>query len=206
MHHNRLKRYTLFALLVLMVTLLSGCALLDFFTEDVSQSFSGVQATYRSYAQDGTLIDEVVGESFQITRDKRFDSSDSEGYSNEDSQVLQISIGSNFISHVGSTMILEESGLEDAQGDVDTQVFIENLDAGVPFVNKLRENNQNLWRGKGKTILIRSQDGLPVATYVGDEVEIFSTSIPKSTWFQVDGKMLFVYRADYTIIDNELFE
>ena len=66
------------------------------------------------------------------------------------------------------------------------------------------EYNRNLWAGKAKTIMVRSQDGTPVAVYVGNEVEILATDVPKSTWFRVDGKYLFVYRADYTVYDNEL--
>lgn len=66
-----------------------------------------------------------------------------------------------------------------------------------------KQVNQGL-EGVEATYRTYAQDGLPVATYTGDTVEIFSTNVPKSTWFQVDGKMLFAYRADYTIIDNAL--
>lgn len=207
MKNKKLSR-NLFGILLIASTVLvlQGCAYLGLWGEQVNQALDGVEATYKTYAQDGTQIDEVKGTSFQISRDDRFDSVDSEGYSNKDSQVLMISLGKNMISHVGSTMLLEEVGLEDIQADMDTELFVENMDPGTPFLNKMREKHQNLWSGKSKTLLIRSQDGLPVATYTGNNVEIFSTDVPKSTWFQVDGKMLFVYRADYTIIDNELLE
>lgn len=193
-------------LLVFSLFLLSGCAELTQWGDKVNQSLNGVEATYKTYAQDGTKIDEVKGKSFQITRNKAFDTVNSDGFSNKDSQVLLISLGSSIISHVGSTMILEEVGLEDIQGQFDTQLFIENMEPGTPFLNKMRESYQNSWSGKSKTILIRSQDGLPIATYTGNHVEVFSTDIPKTTWFQVDGKMLFVYKADYTVIDNDLVE
>lgn len=185
---------------------LTGCAYLNHWGDKVNQGLNGVEATYKTYAQDGTKIDEIKGKSFRITRDQRFDTVDGEGYSNNDSQVLQISLGESTIWHVGSTMILEEAGLEDIQSQFNTELFIENMDNGTPFLNKMRENYQNLWEGKSKTILIRSQDGLPVATYTGNSVEVFPTDVPKSTWFQVDNKMLFVYRADYTIIDNDLLD
>lgn len=205
---NKKKKRSLLGVMVLsfVAITLTGCAYMGYWGEQVNQALDGVAATYKTYAQDGTKIDEIKGQSFMISRDGRFDSVDSEGYSNNDSQVLQISLGDSTISHVGSTMILEEIGLEDVQEQIDTELFIENMDSGVPFLNKMRENHQNLWSGKSKTLLIRSQDGLPVATYTGDNVEIYATDVPKTTWFQVDGKMLFVYRADYTIIDNDLLD
>lgn len=205
---NRKNSRNLFGILLIIATVLvlEGCAYLNVWGEQVNQALDGVEATYRTYAQDGTQIDQVKGTSFSISRDDRFDTVDGEGFSNNDSQVLMISLGENMISHVGSTMILEEAGLQDIQSEMDTELFIENMDSGTPFLNNMREKYQNLWSGKSKTLLIRSQDGLPVATYTGDNVEIFPTDVPKSTWFQVDGKMLFVYRADYTIIDNELLD
>lgn len=206
MIRNRKKTLLGVITLVAVSMTLTGCAYLNHWGEQVNQGLNGVEATYKTYAQDGTKIDEIKGKSFRITRDQRFDSIDGEGYSNNDSQVLQISLGESTIWHVGSTMILEEAGLEDIQSQFNTELFIENMDNGTPFLNKMRENYQNLWEGKSKTILIRSQDGLPVATYTGNSVEVFPTDVPKSTWFQVDNKMLFVYRADYTIINNDLLE
>ena len=36
--------------------------------------------------------------------------------------------------------------------------------------------------------------------------EIFSSDIPKTTVFRVDGKLLLVYRADYTAYDPDLLD
>ncbi|OYX53471.1 hypothetical protein B7Y92_02920 [Candidatus Saccharibacteria bacterium 32-50-13] len=36
--------------------------------------------------------------------------------------------------------------------------------------------------------------------------EIFSGDIPKTTVFRVDGKLLLVYRADYTAYDSDLLD
>lgn len=36
--------------------------------------------------------------------------------------------------------------------------------------------------------------------------EIFSSDIPKTTVFRVDGKLLLVYRADYTAYDSGLLD
>jgi len=188
---------------VLTVFILAGCAGLSAFGEEINRAFNGVSATMTTYNEDGELIDKVHGTSFRITRDTRFDTSNSDGTSKNDSSVLMISLGDNHISHVGSTLVLAQDGLT-AVADAETNVEFSNNEPGTPWLNNLFEYHRNLWQGKGKTILIRSQNGTPIAVYAGSEVEILATDVPKSTWFRVDGKYLFVYRADYTVYDNDL--
>lgn len=200
----RAKRITttVIAACVAMVVLAS-CAGLSAFGEQFNRAMQGVSATMTTYNENGELIDEVVGSSFHVSRDTRFDTSNSDGTSKNDSSVLKISLGSDHISHVGSTLILAQDGLTTVAGANSTVEFT-NTEPGTPWLNNLFEYNRNLWAGKGKTILIRSQNGTPIAAYAGNEVEILSTDVPKSTWFRVDGMYLFVYRADYTVYDNNL--
>lgn len=188
-----------------MALLASGCALFEQETAKFSQAFRGVSATMSTYDQSGALIDQVHGNSFRITRDDRFDGKNADGTSKEDSSVLLVSLGDSHISHVGSSLILAQDGVIDVTEQFGTtKVAFNNTTEGTPFINDLFERFRNNWRGKSKTLLIRSQDGLPIGVFAGDSVEVFATDVPKSTWFQVDGKMLFVYRCDYTVYDNDL--
>lgn len=182
---------------------LTACDMSNAFGDALSRAFKGVSATMTTYDSYGSLTDEVHGQSFQITRDTRFDTNNSDGESNKDSSVLQISLGNNIISHVGATLILAQDGLDPIAG-AQTSVRFTNDDPGTPWINHLLETQRNLWHGRGKTIMIRSQLGQPIAVFAGDSVDILSTDVPKSTWFRVDGKYLFVYRADYTVYDNDL--
>lgn len=182
---------------------LTGCAAGSAWGDDVNRALNGVEATMTTYDQDGARIDQVTGTSFRVSRDEKFDSSASDGSSNKDSQVLLISVGSSHISHVGSSLILAEKGLTEVTSATNT-VDVTNSDAGRPWLNDLIEKNRNLWQGKAKTLLIRSQSGAPIAVFVGAQVEAFATDVPKSTAFRVDGKYLFVYRCDYTIYDSDL--
>lgn len=203
---NSFVKVVLLGCMLITLGVLGGCAGLLHFGEQINKAWNGVPAEMSTYDQDGNKIDEIKGESFNFSRDSRFDTTNSEGTSNRDSSVLLISIGKNHISHVGSTMILAEKGLEDVTDKVDKRLALNNLEAGTPFINTFIEKNRNLWSGKSKTLMIRSQDGLPIAVYSGNKVEIFATDIPKSTWFRVDGKMLLVYRADYTVYDTDLLK
>ena len=189
--------------LVVTASLLSSCALFGAAIDDLNRSLNGTSATMMTFDQFGNPIDTVHGESFDVRRDEKFDTTASDGGSNKDSSVLNISLGDDHIFHVGSTLILAEDGLVKVS-DAPSQVDLENSEPGHPWLNNLIENHRNLWKGKAKTIMIRSQNGTPIAVYAGDEVEVFNPDIPKATWFQVDGKFLFVYRADYTVYDTDL--
>ncbi len=188
------------------LVVLSGCAAAQMFGEGLNRALNGVSATMTTYTQNGEPIDKVQGKSFHIAQDTRFNTVDSDGTSKEDSAVLLISLGNSHISHVGSSMVLAQDGIVDVTQALGNKVAFKNNESGTPWLNDLLEYNRNLWQGKGKTILVRSQNGTPIAVYAGNEVEIFATDVPKSTCFRVDGKYLFVYRSDYTTYDNDLLK
>lgn len=191
------------AIVFLLATMLAGCpAGIGAFGDSLTRAFNGVPATLTTYTQGGVLVDEVHGSSFRVSRDDRFDTSNSDGTSKQDSSVLMISLGNSHISHVGSTLILAQDGLKPVQAP--GTLRFDNVDPGTPWLNDLKERFRNVWAGKAKTIVIRSQDGTPISVFTGNQVEIKSTDVPKSTWFRVDGKYLFVYRADYTVVDSDL--
>lgn len=153
------------------------------------------------------MIDEVEGDSFRITRDAKFDSTDAEGNSNGDSSVLKISLGDSHISHVGSSLILAEDSIVDVSDQMrSNQVSLQNFEEGTPWLNDMMRTYSDMWDGKGRTIIVRSQSGQPIAVFAGDSVETYATEVPKSTALNVDGMYLFIYRADFTIYDNELLE
>ena len=192
--------------IVLSVFLITSCASLSKWFEDLNRELKGVHATMSTYTQDGTIIDRISGDSFSFTRETTFDTKDGEGRSNKDSSVIKVSIGGDHILHVGSTLILAEDGLKDVLSQKEMKIELDNTEPGMPWLNNMVSKYRNIWQGKAKTIIIRSQDGLPIATFVGNTVEIFSSDVPKTTYFRVDGKMLLVYRADYTVYDNNLLK
>lgn len=184
---------------------LSSCAGASVFGAKLSQAFKGVPATWTSYDQAGRKIDEIRGNSFRVSRDERFDTTNvkSDGTTEKvPGEVLLVSVGNSHISHVGSSACLAQDGITKV-GDAENFDFA-SVEPGTPFLNDFIEKHRNLWQGKAKTIVIRSQDGLPIAVYAGTNVEVFPTDVPKSTWFRVDGKMLWCYRVDYTVPDTEL--
>lgn len=185
---------------------LTSCSAVAMSFEDLARDWKGIPATMTTYDQLGDAIDRVEGESFQFALDGRFEevSVGSDGnVVSAPGSVLLISVGKSHINHVGSSLLLAERGITAVAG-ADTKVEIKNSEPGVPWLNNFLEYNRNLWQGKGKTIMIRSQDGKPIAVYAANQVEIVGTAVPKSTMLRLDGKRLLAYRVDYTIYDNEL--
>jgi hypothetical protein len=60
--------------------------------------------------------------------------------------------------------------------------------------------------GKKKTIVVKSQMGILIGVYQGDRVFVeIPTDLPKMTRLVVDGKSLYIHRADYDIFDSGMF-
>ena len=197
------------AIVVLIATVLtlSSSAGMGMSGASVTGAFKAMPATVKFSAKAGHVMASAHGTSIRVTRDERFDTSDSEGVSKNDSSVLLISIGNSHIQHVGSTVVLAQDGLLNiADGIPEEEFNTENTKRGTPWANTLREKFQNLWAGKAKTIIIRSQDDVPIAIYAGNQVEVSATDVPKSTLYRIDGKYLFVYRASITTPDSDLLD
>ena len=70
------------------------------------------------------------------------------------------------------------------------------------FLNKYK----NMF-GKSRIVVIKSQLGEPIAAYSGDEVYWkIPKNLPKMTKLMIDGKALYIHRANFQIIDKDLLE
>lgn len=197
-HKKLLTSISLIGLLFVM----TGCQdILNSFKQ-FEQSFKGLDMTIRTYDESSQVIDEVSGKSVKIQRDESFDTDED----SHDSNVIQITVGKNELHHVGSSMIIEEKGLENIFSEYTDRVNIDNTKRSVPMINSMVNDFRNSFKGKSKVILIRSQNGTPLATYAGDKVSMYNTDVPKSTGIIIDGKYLFIYRCDFTIYDTDLLE
>lgn len=189
--------------LVVSMFLLNGCNSVHMTAKELESKLSGLSVTIRTFDEESQVIDQIHGMSVMVERDTTFDTQTSEG-TNKDSSVIKVTIGKNEMKHVGSSLILAEDGLHDLFDEYAKTVDINNMERGIPLVNSIVNSFKNITSGKEKTILIRSQNGKPLATYIGDNVSAFSIDIPKTTAFLVDGKVLIVYRCDYTVYDTAL--
>ena len=68
-------------------------------------------------------------------------------------------------------------------------------------------NNIKNTLGTSKVVVIQSQMGVPICAYGGNDVywEI-PEDLPKTTKLMIDGKPLYIHRANYVMLDTELLE
>ena len=106
---KKVAQKIIFASVLVAVTIgLAGCQDIRLYFKGFEESFKGLEMTIQTYDEDSQVIDQITGRSVMIERDATFDS-DTES---KDSSVIKISVGSNEIHHVGSSMIIAESQLE----------------------------------------------------------------------------------------------
>jgi hypothetical protein len=200
------RRWFVVPALVVVALVMSSCAGAAMSFEDFNREWNGVPATIMTYDEDGNSMDNIHGQSIQVSMDQRFKeySTSSDGsLITSPGSVLLMTVGPHTMSFVGSTMLWAQDGVSPV-ADATTKINVSNNQAGRPWLNRAYEYNKNLWKGKAKTVFIRSQSGKPIAVYAASEVEVFGTSIPKTTMLRLDGKRLFIYRADYSLVDTEL--
>ena len=125
------------------------------------------------------------------------------------SSVITITIDGKQMESCGSTILFIEEGLEpDVEFDA-TNLSIESEANGIGDMTIIAEtvNKYKNYFGKGTVVLIQSQLGDPICAFSGEDVywEVSENS-PKTTKLMVDGKALYIHRANFQIIDKELLE
>ena len=200
------KKILLSLVLVFSLFSLSACQSIQNWWKNTKEEWIGLEMTVRTFDESSQLIDEMSGKSLSIERNTDFDSVDAEGNSKADSSVLKVTIGQYEMDHVGSSLIAAEEGLEDLFAKYQKTVAVEEEGKAIPVVNRMVSQLKNDFTGKAKVILIRSQNGTPLATYAGDKVSLYTSDAPKTSELLIDGKRLIIYRCDYTIYDRQLLE
>ena len=200
------KKLAISAVLLTSLLALSACQSIQNWWKNTKEEWIGLEMTVRTFDESSQLIDEMSGKSLSIERNAEFDSVDAEGNSKADSSVLKVTIGQYEMDHVGSSLIAAEEGLEDLFAKYQKTVTVEEEGKAIPVVNRMVSQLKNDFTGKAKVILIRSQNGTPLATYAGDKVSLYTSDAPKTSELLIDGKRLIIYRCDYTIYDRQLLE
>lgn len=193
--------------MIVMVTL-SGCALFDSKVNSLKGSITGNTYECQFYSNTGEKFMTAEGKNIDINsnvvKEKTY-SDGSWGYTNTLSSVLTITIDGSQMESCGSTILFVEKGLKpdvdyklkdiqsDAQG-VGDYTFVANV------VNKYKNDF-----GKPVVVVIQSQLGDPICAYSGNNVywEVCQ-DLPKTTKLMIDGKALYIHRANFEIIDKDL--
>ena len=141
-----------------------------------------------------------------IVKEKSYDS-DGWGYTETLSSVITIVIDGEEVASCGSTIIFAEDGLTP---DVDFKVEEIKSEADgigdMTMIASVVNRCQNMF-GKPMVVVIQSQLGDPICAYSGNDVywEVCE-DLPKTTKLMVDGKAIYIHRANFQIIDKALLK
>lgn len=198
--------------LVAMISIfvVSGCAKLASAINDIKGSLIGNQYTIYTYDNFGNLVLETSGKKIDIAGNPVKTTSYDEngkvitGY--ELSSVITITIDGNEIESCGDTCIFVQKGLTP---DVDFTTETIKSSSGIFDITSIsaKLNQYKNKFGKARVVVIKSQLGNPIMAFSGDSVywEI-PEDLPKMTKLMIDGKALYIHRANFQIIDKELIQ
>lgn len=227
--NKRFYRSIAMIIVLSMIFCIAGCTV-DVTTtvnqpEDSDVSLTYVADFYDNYGERWLSVD---GKSFSISPNKvKTYSWDSEGdwiSSYEMSSVMSIEIDGNKIESCGSTIIFADNRLEKCDIDFNEEISTDNVDnanqnSSISQPTDIRIDDwfriKYWWMNKNlnnkehgsRLVIIQSQLGNPICMYVGNEVSWdIPKNLPKTTMITIDGKVLYIHRANFSIIDIDLIK
>ena len=205
---RKLKIFTMLA--VTLIFLLTGCAKFGSIINEIHGSLIGNNYTIYTYDNYGNQTLKTTGKKISITGNKiettSYDSNGKAVTGYDLSSVITITIDGKEIESCGDTCVFVQNGLE-PEVDFSLDVIDSNRGNGITDNAALARvlNQYKNDFGKSRIVVIKSQLGQPIAAFSGNDVywEI-PDDLPKMTKLMVDGKALYIHRANYQIIDKDL--
>lgn len=181
-------------LAVVMMLSLASCAEMDSYIQSMKGSLIGAEYNIEFYDNSGNKFLTAHGKNIDMLAD-----TDSDGNM---SSIVNITIDGQQIVSCGSTAIFAEAGLN---REVDfTMNDIDSNGGNSTYISSIVNYYKNSF-GKPMVLVIQSQLGVPICAYSGDNVywEVCD-NLPKTTKLMIDGKAIYVHRANFQIIDLSL--
>lgn len=197
-------------ILVASLMYVTGCSALKSEINDIVGGLIGNGYTINTYDNYGKKVLETTGDKINIVGNAtEIMSYDDEGgwiTTHEMSSVITINIDGDQIQSCGDTCIFVQKGLN-AEVDFYEEQIISDTDGAISdntYISNILNKYKNAF-GKSRIVVIKSQLGQPITAYSGNDVywEI-PDDLPKMTKLMIDGKALYIHRANFQIIDKDL--
>lgn len=206
-----MKKKGLLIATIIVGLFLTGCAGFRSKINDLNGSITGNTYNVSFYSNTGEKFMEMSGKKIDINsnivKEKTYSPDDGWGYTKTLSSVMTITIDGSEVESCGSTVLFVEKGLECEVDFKSPEVINSTTDGSLgdnTFIANIVNKYKNFF-GKGRVVVIQSQLGDPICAFSGDEVywEV-SEDLPKTTKLMIDGKALYIHRANFQIIDKDL--
>ena len=205
------KAFTL-AVLLLLAAALTGCARLQSGVHDLHGSIIGNEYNIDIFDNTGVRTLRSHGKRIDIDNnivEEKTYSSDSESWLSTKtlSSVITITIDGKQMISCGDTCIFYDKRLKpeyefylDSMDSTSSGIMDSTLISGM--VNSVKNEF-----GKPMVVVIKSQMGAPIYAFSGNKVywEI-ENDLPRFTKLMIDGKALYIHRANFQIVDKALLD
>lgn len=209
---KRLRNTGCLLLGIVMLLGLTGCgwAGLDNDIQEIKGSIKGCTYNCMFYSNTGERFMTVQGEnislSSNVVKERSYSEDGGWGYVDTLSSVVTITVDGSQIENCGSTVIFAQDDLE-PDADFEGIDSIESESNGITDWTMIAGvvNSYKNYFGKPTVVVIQSQLGVPICAYSGKDVywEVCE-DLPKTTKLMIDGKALYIHRANFQIIDRDL--
>lgn len=193
------KRILAAVLAVVLLVALTGCASIGSFFSKLRGELFGNDYDIRQYDNYGNLVFTIHGD--RIAMDCELDEN------GEVSSYIDITIDGKSWMHVGSTLVFAQRGV-DMITDFQIPADMENSgnSSGLIAIDRRVNEYANLF-GKKLVVLVSSQNGTPIGLFQGNNcyTEI-PGDLPKTTLIHIDGKLVYVHRANVDILPASMFK
>ncbi|MBQ5986009.1 MAG: DUF5052 family protein [Clostridia bacterium] len=206
------KKVFTIAMLVLLVLGQAGCAMFQSGIHDLHGSIVGNEYNIDIFDNMGIRTLRSHGEKIDIDNnivEERSYSSDSNGWYTTKtlSSVITITIDGKQLISCGDTCIFYDTRLAP-----EYEFYLDEIDSSssgvwdATLISGKVNSVKNAF-GKPMVVVIKSQMGAPIYAFSGNKVywEV-QEDLPKFTKLMIDGKALYIHRANFQIIDKALLD
>lgn len=185
----------------------TGCAFLSNTEKNIEGSLIGLHFNIGFYDNYGENILNLQGSKVSLksnyVKTKSIDSDGSSGTTWEPSSVVTITIDGSQVAQTGNTVIFAEDGIKELE-NFEMPQNITTSGGSVAFIDRNINDIKNVL-GTPKIIVVCSQLGSPIAVYGGSDVYWdVPSDLPKTTKLNIDGKALYIHRANYILFDSDI--
>lgn len=186
-------------LAVVLACSVAGCSAIGAWISQLRGDLFGNDYNISQFDDFGNLVFTIHGD--RVTMDCEVDEN------GEVSSYIDITIDGESWLHVGSTLIFAQNGV-DMITDFQIPTDMENDGTGTGLMAVDRKINE--WAnyfGKKMVVVVSSQNGTPIGLFQGDNCYIeIPGDLPKTTLIHIDGKLVYVHRANVDIIPASMFK
>ena len=209
---KRIKKVLAIAAIVMLMAGVAGCARLQSGIHDLHGSIVGNEYNIDIFDNTGIRTLRSHGKKIDIdnniVEERTYASATDEWYSTKTlSSVITITIDGKQLISCGDTCIFYDKRLTP-----EYEFYLDNIESdssGILDSTLIsgRVNSIKNEFGKPMVVVIKSQMGAPIYAFSGDKVywEI-EDDLPRFTKLMIDGKALYIHRANFQIVDKALLD